>query len=180
MIPSRKQSRARWRAKRSYMKSIITKSVRREFVERRRSNGTAERRGITEPGIVNQHKQNVRCIRWGFHWTSKSRFGSFQRRFRDTFERLSWTREHRPIPLRIRSDRSRYLRCRYKRSDEQARDSPWHNDFASRCVSRDRKAGQESNTSGRVNRLELMLVGPSDNRNSGAIGEINNCIAFEQ
>ena len=101
MIPSRKQSRARWRTKRSYMKSIITKSVRREFVERRRSNGTAKRGRITEAGIVNEHEKNIRRIRRSLHWVSKRCFGSFQRTFRDAFEWLGWTWQHRSIPLRI-------------------------------------------------------------------------------
>src|SRR5947199_8204261 len=109
MVPSRKQGRARGRTKRRHMKSIVTKSLRRELVERRRSDGAAERGWITKAGIVNQYEKNVRCIRRSFHWASKTRFRSFQRTFRDAFERLGWTRQHRSIPLRIRSNSARYL-----------------------------------------------------------------------
>src|SRR5206468_10644544 len=95
--------------KRRDVKSIVTQSLRREFIERRRSDGTAECRWITESCVINQHEQNVRSIRWSFHWLDKSRFGSLQRTIRDALEWLGWTRQHRSIPLRIRSERSRYL-----------------------------------------------------------------------
>ena len=71
MVPPRQQGRARGRTKRRHVKSIVTKSLRRKFVERRRSDGPAERGRITEASIVNQHEENVRRIRWSFHWLSK-------------------------------------------------------------------------------------------------------------
>jgi hypothetical protein len=46
----------------AFMKSVITKSLRCELVECRRSDGTAECRRITEACIVNQHEENVRRI----------------------------------------------------------------------------------------------------------------------
>src|SRR5206468_9932778 len=101
MIPTRKQGRARGRTKRSYVKSIVTKSLRRQFVQRRRGDGASEGGRIAEAGIVKQHQQNVRRIRRSFDWIGKSRFGSFQRTFRDSLERLDWTRQQSSIPLRI-------------------------------------------------------------------------------
>ena len=56
MVPSRKQGSARGRTKRRHMKSIVTKSLRRELVERRRGDGAAERGWITKAGIVNQYE----------------------------------------------------------------------------------------------------------------------------
>jgi hypothetical protein len=109
MVPPRQQGGARRRTKRRYVKSIVTKSLRREFIERRRSDGTTERGWITEAGIVNQHDKNVRRIRRSFHWLNKGRSGTFQRTFRDAFERLGWTRQNTSIPLRIRSNSARYL-----------------------------------------------------------------------
>ena len=69
-------------------------------------------------GIVNQRKENVRRILWSIHRLNKSRFGSFERTFRDSLERLGWTRQHTSIPLRIRSDRFGYLRCDSKGSHD--------------------------------------------------------------
>ena len=135
MVPARKQGRARRRTKRRYMESIVPKSLRREFVERGRGDGAAERGWITKAGIVNQHEKNVRRIRRSFHRVSKGCLRFFQRPFRGAFEWLGGTWQHRPIPFCIRSEKSRYLRCGYKRSDEQPYDWPWHNGFASRCVS---------------------------------------------
>jgi len=100
------------------VKSIVAKSPCRKFVERRRSDGTAKGGWVTEAGIVNQHEENIRRIRRSFHWLSKGRFGSFQRTFRDSLERLGWTRQHTSIPLRIRSDRFGYLRCDSKGSHD--------------------------------------------------------------
>src|SRR5215472_9455598 len=149
MVPAREQRRARGRTERGHVKSIVAKSLRRELVERRRGNGTAERGRITESCIVNQHEKNVRCIRWSFHRMSKSRFGSFQRRFRDTVERLSWTRQHRPIPLRIRCDNCRHLYCGRKRSHRQARYWCWHKVWCD-GLSAAASLGQDRNPSGQL------------------------------
>src|SRR5207249_2949833 len=114
MIPARKQGRARRRTKRSHVKSTVTESLRRQFVQRGRSDGATEGGRITETGIVNQHEKNVRRIRRSFYWLGKGPLRSFQRAFGDALERFSWTRQHSSIPFRIRYKRSEHLRCDYK------------------------------------------------------------------
>src|SRR4029077_1384190 len=111
MVAPREQGGASGRTKRRYMKSIVTKSLRRKFVERRRSDGTAERGWITKTRIVNQDEKNVRRSRRSFHRLSKGRFGSLQRSLRYTFERWGWTRQYGSVPLHIRSKKSGYLGC---------------------------------------------------------------------
>src|SRR5213595_2643180 len=56
MVPPCQQRRARGRTKRRDVKSIVSQSLRREFVEGRRSNGPAECGRIAEASIVNQHE----------------------------------------------------------------------------------------------------------------------------
>src|SRR5436190_4035911 len=114
MIPTRKQGRGRRRTKRSHVKSTVTESLRRQFVQRGRSDGATEGGRITETGIVNQHEKNVRRIRRSFYWLGKGPLRSFQRAFGDALERFSWTRQHSSIPFRIRYKRSEHLRCDYK------------------------------------------------------------------
>src|SRR5438552_1029385 len=120
MVSSRKQSRARGRTERGHMKSVVTKSLGGELVERRRSNGPAKRGRIAESCIVNQHEKNVRRVRRSFHWMSKSRFRSFQRTFRDPLEQLGPTRQHRSVPVPIRSETFKHLRydctCRHNQT----------------------------------------------------------------
>src|SRR5262249_10367784 len=110
MVPPRQQGSTRRRTKCRHVKSIVTKPFRRKFVERRRSDRPAEGRRIAEAGIVNQHEQNVRRIRWSFHGFCKRPFRSLECPIAYAVKRPRWTRQHRSIPLRIRSEAPRYLR----------------------------------------------------------------------
>ena len=87
------------------MKSIVTQTLGRNFVERRRGNRPAERGRITESGIIDQDEQDIWRTGWRLHWFSERRYRAFERSLCYAFKRLRRTRQHGPIPLRICSGR---------------------------------------------------------------------------
>src|SRR5439155_7208313 len=97
------------RTKRRDVKPIVTKSLCRQFIERRCRYRPAERGWIAEPGIINQDEQNVRRIWRSVHWLREGRDGAFQRPLRYALEQLGWTRQHASIPFCICSGGSGYL-----------------------------------------------------------------------
>ena len=101
MIPSGQQRCARRRTKCCDVEPIVTKSFGRQFVERRRSDRSAERGRISEPRIIDQHEQDVRRISWRLYRLGKRRYGAFERSFRHAFKRLRRTRQNGSIPFRI-------------------------------------------------------------------------------
>src|SRR5436190_20598529 len=92
MISPRKQRCTCGGTKSCDVESIVTKSLGRQLVIRRRRDGPAERGWITEAGIINQNEQDIRYVGWRIYWLSKVRDRALQGTLGHTLKRLWWTR----------------------------------------------------------------------------------------
>ena len=103
MIAPREQCGACRRTQRCNVESVVAQALGGHLVERRRGHRPAERRWIAEPGVVNQHQENVRCVLGCLHGLLKGWNRTVQRRLGDALERLGGTRQHTPVPRCIRT-----------------------------------------------------------------------------
>ena len=99
MVASGQQRRARRRAKRCDVEPIVTKSLGREFVERRRSDRAAEGGRISETCIIDQHEQDIGRTFRRLYRLGKRGYRAVERSFRHSFKRLRRPRQNGSIPL---------------------------------------------------------------------------------